>query len=167
MKDIKYLTKYIIIGSLIILLLFIIFYDFFKIKEGFGLKDIGKIVGDIKNITNVVGDIPNEIKIKAKAYLDSIVSRNLKLSYFKYFLRSYISCYISYEPFNENVINQYYEYLQQRKKFLSIFILKFLYNSKFIRFALSLCLSFISLEEKKSEATVIYYGLFAGSKVQG
>jgi len=61
MKHIKYLTKYIIIGLLIILLLFIIFYDFFKIKEGFGLKDISKIVGDIKNITNVVGDIPNEI----------------------------------------------------------------------------------------------------------
>ncbi len=56
----NHFTKY-IISLLILLLIFIIIYDFFQTKEGFDVKDINKIVGEIKNVTNVVDDIPNEI----------------------------------------------------------------------------------------------------------
>ena len=63
LKNLKYfknIKKYFIV-LLIVVLLFIIYCDFFKTKEGFDIKDIDKMLGNIKDVTNVVGDIPKEI----------------------------------------------------------------------------------------------------------
>jgi hypothetical protein len=58
----KHFVKDAIILFISMLLIFIICYSFFfKKKEGFGLKDIDNMFGDVKNITKVVGNIPNEI----------------------------------------------------------------------------------------------------------
>lgn len=58
----KHFMKDMVILFISLLIFFIILYNIvYKNKEGFNIKDIDNVVGDVKNVTKVVGTIPNEI----------------------------------------------------------------------------------------------------------